>query len=51
MSMQLDAEPGRVDHVQRPAEMSLARAGVLGVELGQPPVPDRQIGTAADSGS
>jgi len=29
-------------------EMSLARAGVLGLEFGQPPVPRHQVGTAGD---
>ena len=33
ISVQLDAKSGRVDHVQRPAKVSLARAGVLGAEL------------------
>jgi hypothetical protein len=34
--MQLDTEPGRVGHVQRPAEMGPAWAGMLGPEFGEP---------------
>jgi hypothetical protein len=39
VGVQLKAKPGRVDHIQCPAKMSLARAGVLDPELGQSVVP------------
>ncbi len=34
VGVQLKAKPGRVDHIQRPAQVSLAWAGVLGPEFG-----------------
>jgi hypothetical protein len=46
--VQLNAKPGRVGHIQRSAKVSLAWAGVLGPEFGQPLVPRHQGGTAGD---